>query len=61
MGRKQTSWGRGILGALFAIAVASVACSDGASEVEAQVFAFENRGRLFLSATDLDRDAPAVR
>ena len=60
MGRKQTSWGSGIRRALFAIAVASVACSDGASEVEAQVFAFENQGRLSLSATDLDRDAPAV-
>ncbi|MGB0619749.1 MAG: hypothetical protein ACPGVZ_09795 [Myxococcota bacterium] len=60
MGRKQTSWGSGIRRALFAIAVASVACSDGASEVEAQVFAFEKRGRLSVSATDLDRDTPVV-
>ena len=60
MGRKQTSWGSGIRRVLFAIAVASVACSDGASEVETQVFAFEKRVRLSISATDLDRNAPVA-
>ena len=60
MGRKQTSWRSGIRHVLFVIAVASVACSDGGSDVQAQVFAFEKRGRLSLSATDLDRDTPVV-